>query len=80
MTPDPVHIKLFSTLRRFARGGETEFDLAWTEGMTAQDLLDHLGIPDSAERVILINSRYNTETAPINPGDLVVLFPPMTGG
>ena len=80
MTTKPIHIRLFSTLRRFARGGETQFDLPWQPDMTAQDVLNHLEIPDTAERVILINSRYSKEDAVLNPGDLVVLFPPMTGG
>ena len=80
MTSRTIQVKLFSTLRRFARGGDTQFELEWREGMRAQDVLDHLKIPETAERVILINSRYKREDAPLSPGDIVVLFPPMTGG
>jgi molybdopterin converting factor small subunit len=77
---DRVFIKLFSTLGRFARGGKTEFDLEWHPGMTAQDVLDILKIPETVERVILINSRYSEADRPLLPQDTLVLFPPMTGG
>jgi len=77
---DRVTIKLFSTLGRFARGGKKEFDLEWHPGMQAQDILDILDIPETAERVILINSRYVEPDKRLLPGDTIVLFPPMAGG
>ncbi|MCG8532720.1 MAG: MoaD/ThiS family protein [Desulfovibrionales bacterium] len=78
--PEPIRVEIFSTLRRFARGGETRFALPWKEEMVAQDVLDYLSIPDTAERVILINRRHGNENTPLAPGDLVILFPPLTGG
>ena len=77
---DIITIKLFSTLGRFARGGKTEFTLDWHPGMQAKDILDLLKIPDTAERVILVNSRHSEPDKEIFPGDIIVLFPPMTGG
>ena len=77
---DTVTIKLFSTLRRFARGGKTEFDLPWHPQMQARDILDTLKIPDKAERVILVNGHYSEPDKEILPRDTIVLFPPMTGG
>ena len=77
---DRITIKLFSTLGRFARGGKTEFDLPWSAGMKARDILDILKIPDTAERVILVNGHYSEPDKEICAGDTIVLFPPITGG
>jgi len=78
--PDIVFIKLFSTLKRFARGGKTQFTLDWHPGMQAQDILDTLKIPGTTERVILVNGRYSEPEQQIAANDTIVLFPPMTGG
>jgi molybdopterin converting factor small subunit len=77
---DTITIKLFSTLRRFARGGKTEFELTWQPRMQARDILETLKIPDTAERVLLVNGRYSEADTKIQPRDTIVLFPPMTGG
>ena len=77
---DTITIKLFSTLGRFARGGKTQFPLPWHAGMQAQDVLNILKIPETAERVILVNSRYSESDKQLLPRDTIVLFPPMTGG
>jgi len=77
---DTITIRLFSTLGRFARGGKTEFDLEWHPGMQVQDVLNILKIPETAERVILVNSRYSEPDKELLPQDTIVLFPPMTGG
>jgi molybdopterin converting factor small subunit len=78
--PETVTIKLFSTLGRFARGGKTEFPLPWHAGMQAQDVLNILKIPETAERVILVNSRHSEPDKQLHPQDTIVLFPPITGG
>ena len=77
---DTITIKLFSTLARFARGGKTEFSLAWHPQMRVRDILDILEIPGTAERVILVNGQYSEPDKKILPRDTIVLFPPMTGG
>ena len=77
--PDHVTIKLFSTLRQYSRGGK-EFSLPWHPGMQAQEVLNILKIPDTVERVILVNGRYSKSDKKLSPDDIVVLFPPMAGG
>lgn len=78
--PDFITIKLFSTLGRYAPGGKTQFSLAWHPGMRAQDILDILQIPDTTERVILVNGLYSEPDQAVSPHDIITLFPPMTGG
>ena len=78
--PDFISIRLFSTLGRYAPGGETQFSLPWHPAMQARDILDSLKIPETTERVILINGRYSEPDQPLFPDDIVTLFPPITGG
>lgn len=77
--PDHIIVKPFSTLRQYAPGGK-KFSLPWHPDMKAQEVLDILNIPDTAERVILVNGRYCESDKKLSPDDIVVLFPPMTGG
>ena len=77
---DTVSIQLFATLGRFARGGRTRFTLAWHPGMDVQAVLDSLKIPDTVERVVLVNRRYTPADGVLSPGDTLAIFPPMTGG
>ncbi len=76
---DHITIKLFSTLRQYARDGK-EFTVQWHPHMQARDILNILKIPDTVERVILVNGRYSEADKEISPGDTMILFPPMTGG
>lgn len=77
--PDHVTIKPFSTLRQYTPGGKT-VSLPWHADMTVQEILDILNIPDTAERVILVNGLYCESDKKLCPDDSVVLFPPMAGG
>jgi molybdopterin converting factor small subunit len=77
---DIITIKLFSTLRRYARGGKTQFTLPWQPGLDIKDILDILKIPDTAERVILVNGQYSEPDKKLAANDIITFFPPMTGG
>jgi molybdopterin converting factor small subunit len=48
--------------------------------MDVQAVLDTLGIPDTVERVVLVNRRYAAPDVMLSPGDTLANFPPMTGG
>ncbi len=76
---DQVTIKLFSTLRQYSRGGK-EFSLSWHPNMPVQEVLDILKIPDTVERVILVNGRYSESDKKLSCDDTIILFPPLTGG
>ena len=77
---DTITINLFSTLRRYARGGKTQVTLAWHPAMEIQEVLNLLEIPETAERVILVNGHYSGPDKKLSPNDIITLFPPMTGG
>lgn len=48
--------------------------------MKARNILDILEIPDTAERVILVNGQDSEQDKEICAKDTIVLFPPITGG
>ncbi len=74
-----IIIKLFSTLRQYSRGGK-EFSFRWHPNMRAQEIMDILKIPPTAERVILVNGRYSESDKELSPDDIVIIFPPVAGG
>ncbi len=77
--PDYIIIKLFSTLQQYACG-EKELSLPWHPNMQVQEVIDILKIPDTIERVILVNSRYSEPDKELAPDDIIIIFPPVAGG
>jgi len=76
---DHITIKLFSTLRKYTRGGK-EFSLPWYPNMKARAVLEVLKIPDTVEHVLLVNGRYSDSKTELSCNDTVILFPPVAGG
>ena len=74
-----IDVKLYGDLKKFAPGGQTDFVLTLNSGATLGDVLKMVSIPMD-RCVSLINGRRATIAAPIEDGDLLVLFPPVSGG
>lgn len=72
-----VTVKLFATLRkdRF-----DEKDLELTDGVTAGEIINRIGIPSTEVTLILINGRHSVHEAKLVDGDILALFPPIGGG
>ncbi len=47
---------------------------------TARDVLARLGIPERAEKVVLVDGRTHPLDAPLGEGQTVTVFPPLEGG
>lgn len=73
-------MQLYATLRKYGppQEGACEVDLA--VGDRVARLLEILGIPADAEKVILVNGRPAEQGSILKDGDKVVLFPPVAGG
>jgi len=74
-----IDVKLYGDLKKFAPGGQTDFVLTLNSGATLGDVLKMVSIPMD-RCVSLINGRRATIEAPIEDGDILVLFPPVSGG
>jgi molybdopterin converting factor small subunit len=74
-----IDVKLYGDLKKFAPDRQTNFLLTLNSGATLGQVLRMLSIP--MERCVsLINGRRATTDAVIADGDILVLFPPISGG
>ena len=74
-----IDVKLYGDLKKFAPGRQTNFALTLNSGATLGDVLTMLSIPMD-RCVSLINGRRATIEAPVKASDILVLFPPVSGG
>ena len=75
-----VEVKLYSEMKRYAPGEQTDFSVTLAPGATVGDVLTLLNIPPSSQRVVLLNGKRTTEVTPLKDQSTLVLFPPISGG
>lgn len=78
-----VRVRLFGVFREQA--GESEREMVLPAGGTAADVVDRLrteaGLEFLPERpAVAVNREYADLDRPLQPGDEVVLIPPVAGG
>ena len=79
-----IQVKLFATLRPHA--GWSEQELEGADGATVEAALASLGAAnpalDLADRAVYaaVNRQYANLSDPLNDGDTVAIFPPVSGG
>ncbi len=74
-----IQVRSYADLRSYTArlpGGKLEIEV----GSTISDVLDYLDVPDRVPRIILVNGRYAQPDQVLQPGDLLVFFPPLDGG
>ena len=74
-----IDVKLYGDLKKYAPGEQTDFVLTLKPGATLGDALKMVSIPMDCY-VSLINGCRATTEARIEDGDILVLFPPISGG
>ena len=76
-----VEARLFATLAAYLPGGEgNTAALELPDRATVGDLVQLLGIPDDLSRVTLVNGLNAKADHILHSGDVVSLFPPLSGG
>jgi molybdopterin converting factor small subunit len=77
-----VEVHLFATLERYlppgSRRGIAILDVP--DGSTASDVALSLDIPADLECVLLVNGHEATPDRALAPGDVLDLYPPLSGG
>ena len=78
-----IEIKVFSILRQHLSSSEKRpegdrWDMP--EGETVKGALDRLGLPGDQEMILLVNGRHAREDSILEDGDVLFIFPPLSGG
>ena len=74
-----IEVRLYGDLKKYAPGDQTTFVLTLDPGATLADVLAVLEVPEGIH-VSLINGRRVPENTPLKSGDVLVLFPIVSGG
>jgi len=77
-----VTVKLYATLRRFARDGQagTPLKVDLPEEATLLDLINHMKIPPEETRITFVNGIIQESDCKLKDGDEIGMFPPIGGG
>ena len=80
-----IHFKLFATLMNYlpANAVKNVAILEVDESTTPNQLVDKYGVPRVQVHLVLINGLYVDEAdrdKPLNPGDVLAIWPPVAGG
>lgn len=73
-----IDLKLFVTLARFLPENAESFPVK--PGTCVEKLMDDLGIPKNAVKLIFVNGKRQETSYRLQDGDRVGLFPPVGGG
>lgn len=77
MNEEPIEVRLFATFRQ---GREKVLFLPAANHPDARSILQSLEIPEEEVKILLINGFHSKPEAPVAPGDVLALFPPVGGG
>lgn len=78
-----IEIKVFSTLRQHVSSSEKRVKGdQWEipEGVNVARVLDGLGLPRDQDKIILVNGLHAREDRVLREGDVLYIFPPLSGG
>ena len=75
-----VRVRCFTGMRRYAPGGDGDFEMALAEGSSAGQLLEALGVPPDLNPFVAVNGGKVELDRILRDGDEVVVFSQMEGG
>ena len=78
-----VEIKVFSTIRLHLSSPEKRLEGdKWEipEGESVAGVLKRLGLPKGEDKILLVNGRHVREGKVLEDGDVLYIFPPLSGG
>jgi molybdopterin converting factor small subunit len=77
-----VEVKLFANFREYLPPESEKYScmLELEEGTTITQVLARLNVPESQPMVPLVNGIHRKPEDPLQPGDVLSIFPPVAGG
>jgi len=73
-----IQLKLYATLQMFMPSSGERFPIE--RGMTIDDLLHLLNLPEEKAKLVFVNGRQADLTTALHGGERVGIFPPVGGG
>lgn len=77
-----VTARVYASLRRYLpeERARNPIELELSDGTTVGELLNHLGLPQDAVKVVFVNGKHAELDQALADGDQVGIFPPVAGG
>lgn len=75
-----IDVRLYAHLPAASKRGEAEFQVEASPGLRVKDVLDEAGIPPEAVYFILIDGGAAQLDSLLSDGQLLALFPAVSGG
>ncbi len=75
-----ITVKLYGNLRRYAEGRRETSNLTVQDGITVEQLLSSLGIPENGWWMAAVNDVVVQPKDVLNENDVVEVFDPVGGG
>ncbi|TET92400.1 MAG: MoaD/ThiS family protein [Desulfobacteraceae bacterium] len=75
-----IKVRGYIFLKRYTDHLPPQGEFQIPEGTTVAAVLNQLKVPPEMEKVVFVNGRHRTENYILQPGDILVLFPPLEGG
>jgi sulfur carrier protein ThiS len=75
-----IVIEFSSYLKKYSLTGEQRVNLLVETGITVKDLWDKIGFPSNIETITIVNGAYYPDRKRLKHGDIVKIYPALTGG
>ncbi len=75
-----ISVRSYAFMRKYTTHLQNHGELCVPEQATVGDVLQHLGVPSDAKKIILVNGRPAQPDRVLRSGDLLVFYPVLEGG
>lgn len=75
-----ITVKIYGNLKNYVPVGKNQFELELLPGASLKDVLLHLNIPFDDSHVLLVNGKRADKSSVFRHGDILVIFPEISGG
>lgn len=75
-----IKVRSYAFMRKYTAHLENDGELHVPEQATIGEVLQHLGVPQSAKKIILVNGRPALPARILQAHDLLVFYPVLEGG
>ena len=77
-----IEVRLFANLAKLLPPGSQKKRTTITirKGSTVNDILDRFNIPPKVTNIVMINGEHKGRETELQEGDVVSVFPPISGG